>query len=141
MRTSSDKNVLFGILAAQNHLVDPQQLIEAFQIWSLNQEASIQAIVEQNGWMKQEDIRRVEALIQEYSLKNPPEPQELQSGTASPRFYETGSGLADPEDLSDLNQPSDDKCQAFGGNSIVFVDEQNFKNMNLPMHSPSIMCH
>jgi hypothetical protein len=60
---SSDRNLLFGILALQNDFVTRDQLIETMNAWVLAKEKSLGDLLHERGILGQEELDLLEALV------------------------------------------------------------------------------
>ena len=68
MSSESDRNLLFGVLALQADLLDPQQFAEACSAWAAHKETSLAALLVERGFMTTEQEKLVNQLM-ELSLR------------------------------------------------------------------------
>src|SRR5262249_274526 len=62
--TSADQNFLFGLLALQADLVTRDHFLQACHEWAEQTELSLSRLLVQRGWLKPEDRREVERLVE-----------------------------------------------------------------------------
>jgi hypothetical protein len=62
--TAVEQNLLFGLLALQADLISRDNFVEACEEWSAGQELSFPRLLVQRGWLKAEDRREVERLVE-----------------------------------------------------------------------------
>ena len=72
--STTDRNLLFGMMALQNDMVLQDQLIEAFQIWILNKSRSVSTILEEKGWIESDDANQIQKLLERRIVKAGGEP-------------------------------------------------------------------
>ena len=60
----ADRNLLFGLLALQNGLIDQAQLVAAFQAWMLDKDTSLANYLENRGDLNGPRRMLLEALAQ-----------------------------------------------------------------------------
>src|SRR5436190_1191418 len=63
MSPSADRNLLFGLLALQMDLLTREQLLDGFQLWMLQKDTPISAVLRQRGALQAEDVEAVEVLV------------------------------------------------------------------------------
>ena len=63
MTAPADRQLLFGMLALQNGLVNQGQLVAAFQAWTLDKSRSLAEHLEARGDLDADDRSAVEALV------------------------------------------------------------------------------
>src|SRR5262245_39908011 len=63
---SSDRNLLFGMLALQMEFVSQRQLVDAMHIWVLNKHKTLGQILIEQGNLTSERLTLLEALVQEH---------------------------------------------------------------------------
>ncbi|MFO0846781.1 MAG: serine/threonine-protein kinase, partial [Gemmataceae bacterium] len=59
----ADRNLLFGVLALQADLIDPQQFIEACLLWTSRKDVAMADLLVERGWIVQADREHVEYLL------------------------------------------------------------------------------
>jgi hypothetical protein len=62
--SSSDRNLLFGLLALQMDLLSRDQLLEAMHAWMLEKETSLGTILCRRGVLEEEDRCNIERLVE-----------------------------------------------------------------------------
>jgi len=62
--SAADQNLLYGLLALQADLITRDQFVEACQEWAEGGEISFPRLLVQRGWLKPEDRREVERLVE-----------------------------------------------------------------------------
>jgi PAS domain S-box-containing protein len=60
----TDRNLLFGVLALQADLIDPQQFIEACLLWTTRKKERLADLLLERGWIEQADRDHVEYLLE-----------------------------------------------------------------------------
>jgi hypothetical protein len=66
----TDRNLLFGLLALQNGLIDQVKLVAAFQSWTLDKGRSIAEHLVDRGDLDVDDRSAVEALVARHLKKH-----------------------------------------------------------------------
>src|SRR5262245_40890943 len=61
---SSDRSMLFGVIAMQAELISEDQLAKACSVWSTRQEATLPEILTEQGLLLPEDQTHVDYLIE-----------------------------------------------------------------------------
>ena len=85
----ADRNLLFGVLALRNGLIDDRQFVEACHAWSAGRGATFAEIVEARGWVSADDRRAVERFVDLNVKKHGGDPRTTLSAVAP----------GDPDDL------------------------------------------
>jgi hypothetical protein len=62
--TAVDQSFLFGLLALQADLISRDDFVQACEEWSEQKELSLPRLLVQRGWLKAEDRREVERLVE-----------------------------------------------------------------------------
>jgi tetratricopeptide (TPR) repeat protein len=62
--SAADQNLLYGLLALQADLITRDQFVGACQEWAEGREISFPRLLVQRGWLKPEDRREVERLVE-----------------------------------------------------------------------------
>ncbi len=70
MPADASRDLLFGLLALQNGLIDQGQLVAAFQVWTLAKERSLASHLCERGVLDTEDRAAVEALVARHLKKH-----------------------------------------------------------------------
>ncbi len=63
MKSDADRNLLFGLLALQSGLVDPDQLVAALRVWILDRARSIADLLGEQGGLDAEQRALVDGLV------------------------------------------------------------------------------
>lgn len=59
----TDHNLLFGVISLQSGLIDMQQFVDACTLWSGRQQASLAAVLVEQGWLEDDDRKHVDYLL------------------------------------------------------------------------------
>jgi hypothetical protein len=59
----TDRNLLFGVLALQADLIDPQQFIEACVLWTGRKHVPLADLLVERGWIMPEDLAHMDYLL------------------------------------------------------------------------------
>src|SRR5262245_52746037 len=59
----TDRNLLFGVLALQADLIDPQQFIEACLLWTSRKDAPLADLLVERGWIVPADRAHLDYLL------------------------------------------------------------------------------
>jgi serine/threonine protein kinase len=59
----TDRNLLFGVLALQADLIDPQQFIEACVLWTGRKDVPLADLLVERGWIMPDDLAHVDYLL------------------------------------------------------------------------------
>ncbi len=70
MSSDTSRDLLFGLLALQNGLIDQGQLVAAFQAWTLAKERPLAEHLSERGTFDAEDRAAVEALVSRHLKKH-----------------------------------------------------------------------
>jgi PAS domain S-box-containing protein len=73
--SDTDRNLLFGVIALQNNLIDTRQFVDAFTIWSAHQIGTLAELLIERGWLDQADRVHVEYLAQRHIKKHWSQPK------------------------------------------------------------------
>jgi serine/threonine-protein kinase len=96
MTAAADRNLLFGLLALQNGLIDQVQLVAAFQAWTRDKARSLADHLEARGDLDADDRSAVEALVARHVKKHGGDVE--QSLAVVPAARSIRDGLADLDD-------------------------------------------
>src|SRR5262245_17583232 len=58
-----ERNLLFGVLALQANLLDPERFARAFSLWSAQRTMSLAELLVQQGWLSAADQADIEKLL------------------------------------------------------------------------------
>ena len=75
-QASLDVNLLFGLLALQNDLIDQGGLVGAFQAWSRDKGRGLAEILVYRGDLDADDRSAVDALVASYLRKHGGDPEK-----------------------------------------------------------------
>src|SRR5262245_35751517 len=70
MAADADRNLLFGLLALQNGLIDQVQLVAAFQAWTRDKGRALADHLIRRGDLDADDGAAVEALVSRHLKKH-----------------------------------------------------------------------
>lgn len=84
---TADRNLLFGMMALQNEMVNRDELLDAFQSWTLNKHLSIRAILEEKGFLGSDVAHDIDRLLEKRISKAGGEPKLMQQFHASDDIY------------------------------------------------------
>jgi PAS domain S-box-containing protein len=71
----TDRNLLFGVLALQADLIDPQQFIEACLLWTSRKDVPLAELLVERGWILPADRGHVEYLLERKLHKHGGDPR------------------------------------------------------------------
>ncbi len=112
--STTDRNLLFGMMALQNDMVLQDQLIEAFQIWILNKSRSVSTILEEKGWIESDDANQIQKLLERRIVKAGGEPNLIQQYQVVQDIYATLSCVPDSELQNMISKVMGDGGKRFG---------------------------
>src|SRR5262249_14967677 len=93
-----DRNLLFGLLALQNGLINQVQLVAAFQAWTLDKARALADHLVGRGDLDADDRSAVEALVARHLKKHGGDAAEkLGANPARRSTRESLAGLGDPD--------------------------------------------
>src|SRR5262249_44129463 len=93
-----DHDLLFGLLALQNGLIDQVQLVAAFQAWTRAKDRPLADHLAAKGDLDDEQRALLNALLSQHLKKHGGEPQKsLAALGASPSTRHILAGIGDPE--------------------------------------------
>src|SRR5262245_58661532 len=95
---SADRNLLFGLLALQNGLIDQGQLVAAFQAWTLDKASALADHLVGRRHLDADDRSAVEALVARHLNKHGGDvARSLAAIQAGRSTRESPPGRADPD--------------------------------------------
>jgi PAS domain S-box-containing protein len=99
---SSDRNLLFGVLALRENLVDARRFAEACRLWAERESGSLADVLLEKGWICSEDRARLDTWLAGLDAEHPTQAM-TPGGAANPRRTHTpaGPGAADDAGLAD----------------------------------------
>jgi serine/threonine-protein kinase len=80
----SDQNLLFGILALQNGLIEQPDLIAAFQCWSLERSRPMSQTLVERGALTEDDRAMLDGLVRRHVEKRGDKAEPGQAGVPAP---------------------------------------------------------
>ncbi len=102
---AADHDLLFGLLALQNGLIDQVQLVAAFQAWTRDKARSLAEHFAARGDLDPDQRAGVEAMVGLHLKKHGSDAQKsLAAISAGPSTRESLAGLADPDLAQTLTQ-------------------------------------
>ena len=60
---STDRQLLFGVLALQLEIISVSQFAEACTVWASRKDQSLSALLLERGWMREQDRTDIERLL------------------------------------------------------------------------------
>jgi serine/threonine-protein kinase len=72
---AADRHLLFGLIALQHGIIDPRQLLNAFQAWTLDKSRSLADYLAERGDVDAEDRAAVEALAVRHLKRHGGDPE------------------------------------------------------------------
>src|SRR6516165_5005222 len=94
---AADRNLLFGLLALQNGLINQVQLVAAFQAWTLDKARALADHLVGHGDLDADDRSAVEALVARHLKKH--------GGDVERSLAAIPAGRSTRESLADLGDP------------------------------------
>jgi hypothetical protein len=95
---SADHNLLFGLLALQNGLINQGQLVAAFQAWTLDKSRPLADQLVDRGDLDPDDRAAVEALVARHLKKHGGSPEKsLAALAAGPSTRQGLRSIHDPD--------------------------------------------
>ncbi|MCE9567680.1 MAG: PAS domain S-box protein [Planctomycetes bacterium] len=68
--THTDRDLLFGVIALQNDLIDTRQFVDAFTLWALHKIGSLADLLIERGWLDPMDRNHIEYLVERHIKKH-----------------------------------------------------------------------
>ncbi len=138
-KLNTDRNLLFGLLALQNGLIDQAKLVAAFQSWTLDKGRPIAEHLVERGDLDADDRSAVEALVARHLKKHGDSTEKsLAALTAVPTLQRNLLRIADPDlgaSVAGLSSETDaegtlarivDRTDAFNGVTLAGTDAGPF---------------
>jgi hypothetical protein len=94
---AADRNLLFGLLALQNGLIDQVQLVAAFQAWTLDKARNLADHLVAHGDLDPEQRALLEALVAQHLKKHGDAEKSLAAIPAGRSTRESLAQLGDPD--------------------------------------------
>ncbi len=129
---AADRDLLFGLLALQNGLIDQDQLVAAFRAWTRDRSRALAEYLAGRGDLDADDRAAVEALVSRHLKKHGGTEKSLAAVAAGRSTRESLAGLGDPEiehTLAHLASGSDgdaDQTASYGVGAAT-SDGQRFR--------------
>jgi PAS domain S-box-containing protein len=93
----TDRNLLFGVLAMQADLIDPQQFIEACLLWTSRKDVLLADLLVERGWILPDDKAHVDYLLGRKLAKHGGDPRA--SLAAIPDDVKRSLATVDDDDI------------------------------------------
>ncbi len=113
-RSDAPRDLLFGLLALQNGLIDQGQLFSAFAAWSRNRDLSMAEILANRGDLEADDRLVVEALVARHLKKHGGDTEKSLAAIQPDRSILEG--------LADVGSPAIDATLAHFGSGLGSTD-------------------
>src|SRR5262249_29284151 len=98
MSASSDRNLLFGLLALHLDFLTREQLLDGMNAWLLRKADPLGKLLEERGALSQEDRRAVEVLVERHLARHGGEvPRSLAAVPVQPEVRGELESVADAE--------------------------------------------
>jgi hypothetical protein len=97
MAAAADRNLLFGLLALQNGLIDQDQLVAAFRIWSRDKSRQIAEYLVDRGDLDADQRNAVEVMVRLHEKKY--------GGSTEKSLAAIGAGRSTRESLARVGDP------------------------------------
>jgi serine/threonine-protein kinase len=105
MSRSTDRDLLFGLLALQNNFIDRDALLDAFSRWVHDQGLPLGQILRDRGALEPDDYELLQALVAKHLKKYGDDPQKsLQHLSSIRSIRDDLSRIADPDVQASLAQ-------------------------------------
>ena len=98
---AADRNLLFGMVALQNGLINQSQLVAAFHAWTLDKSRTLADHLEANGNLDSDDRGAVEALMARHLKRH--------GGDAEKSLAAVSAGVSTRESLARIGDPEIDR--------------------------------
>jgi hypothetical protein len=93
----ADRNLLFGVLALQADLIDPEKFARGCSDWAARKERPLADLLVERGWLSPEDRADVEKLLQRKLAKHKGDVRASLAQVASDPVKRTLAGVADAD--------------------------------------------
>ena len=98
MNVPADRNLLFGLLALQNGMIDQSALVAAFHAWTRDKTRSIAEILLDQGAIDADDRTLLEGLVTKHLKRHGDDVEKSLAAVPAPRsVVKSLAALADPE--------------------------------------------
>src|SRR6516225_4063638 len=98
MTNSTDRNLLFGIIALQMDFISRDQLIAAMHAWVIEKHKPLGQILSEQGVLTSEDHEAIETLVRRHLLRHDNDPERsLASFSSIGPVREALARIADPD--------------------------------------------
>jgi WD40 repeat protein/tRNA A-37 threonylcarbamoyl transferase component Bud32 len=95
--SAAERQLLFGLMALQNGLVDQATLVAAFQAWSRDKGRAMADILIDRGALDADDRRLVEAMVEHHLRKHGSDPERSVTELSAPSVRDRLAALGDAE--------------------------------------------
>ena len=96
-RMDTDRNLLFGVLALQADLLDPERLARACTMWSAQKTTPLADLVVQQGWLTRADRTDIEKLLDRKLKKHLGDARAGLAEVTTEQVRQSLTGLVDPD--------------------------------------------
>src|SRR6516165_2804071 len=93
----ADRNLLFGVLALQADLLDPERFARACTLWSAQKTTALADLLVQQGWLTPADRIDVEKLLDRKLKKHGGDAQSGLAEATTDQVRQSAAGLDDPD--------------------------------------------
>src|SRR6516164_8777371 len=111
---AADRNLLFGLLALQNGLIDQGQLVAAFQAWTLDKARALADHLVSRGDLDPDDRSAVDALVARHIKRH--------GGDVERSLAAVPAGRSTGESLACIDDPDVEASLAHVGASLTQQD-------------------
>jgi hypothetical protein len=114
VHVDADRNLLFGLLALQNGLIDQSKLVAAFQAWTLDKARDLAGHLLSLGALDADDRSAIEALVERHLKKH--------GGDVDLSVAAIRAGRSTRDKLAEVNDPALDATLARLGSGSTECD-------------------
>jgi serine/threonine-protein kinase len=105
-QVEAERDLLFGILALQNGLIEQADLIAAFQIWTKERSRPMAQVLVERGSLSPADRAMLDGLVRRHIQKQAGEPERGVAAVPAPEGLTDGSGRGTSPDQGPPGLPS-----------------------------------
>jgi tRNA A-37 threonylcarbamoyl transferase component Bud32 len=99
----TDRNLLFGVLAMQQDLIDPRQFADACAGWAVRKDKPLADILIERGWITEDDRRDVERFLERKLNRHGGDVRASLAAVADPAARDVIRAVDDPEVRNSLS--------------------------------------
>jgi tetratricopeptide (TPR) repeat protein/tRNA A-37 threonylcarbamoyl transferase component Bud32 len=107
-QVDADRNLLFGVLALQDDLIDPGRFAEACASWALRKDVALAAILVERGWISAAEREEVERRLERKLKKHGGNAHATLAAVAGPEARDAIGRAEDPVVRHSLAEPPPD---------------------------------